>query len=70
MPSHGNFVYLPLGQRTGEFVEFALERGLVVRGYGSDGCRITIAEEAANSRLIDVVKEWGTRQAETYATVG
>lgn len=63
VPSHGNFVYLPLGQRTAEFVEFALERGLVVRGYGADGCRITIAEEAANSRLIDVVKEWGDQKS-------
>ena len=58
VPSHGNFVYLPLGERTGEFVQFALERGLVVRGYGSDGCRVTIAEEAANARFIDIAEAW------------
>lgn len=56
--SHGNFVFLPLGERTGEFVDFAASRGLIVRGYGSDGCRITIGEEAANSRTIEVVREF------------
>ena len=63
VPSHGNFVYLPLGERTGEFVHFALERGLVVRGYGSDGCRITIAEEAANSRLIAIAQAWDEQKS-------
>lgn len=59
--SHGNFVYLPLRERTQEFVQFAADRGLIVRGYGNDGVRITIAEEAANSRAIDVMGQWQSR---------
>ena len=60
--SQGNFVYFPLGERSGEFAEFADARGLVLRAYGTDGVRATIAEPEANDRLVDVVKGFvGTR---------
>lgn len=56
--SQGNFVYLPLGERSAEFAAFADARGLVVRAYGVDGVRVTIAEVAANDRLLEIAREW------------
>ncbi|MFC0673957.1 histidinol-phosphate transaminase [Brachybacterium hainanense] len=56
--SQGNFVFLPLGERSAEFAAFADARGLVVRAYGVDGVRITIAEVAANDRSIEVAGEF------------
>ena len=56
--SHGNFVYLPLGERTAEFVQFAADRGLITRGYGADGVRITVGEEAANDLTIQILSEF------------
>ena len=56
--SQGNFVYFPLGERSGEFAEFADARGLVLRAYGNDGVRATIAEEEADDRLLAIAQEW------------
>lgn len=62
--SQGNFVYLPLGARSAEFAAFADPRGLVVRAYGDDGVRVTIAEREANDLLIEIAGEWreGSRE--------
>lgn len=59
--SQGNFVYLPLGERSAEFARFADDRGLVVRAYGSDGVRVTIAEREANDRFLEIAEEWRRR---------
>lgn len=59
--SGGNFIYLPLGADTPAFVEFADSSGLVVRGYGEDGVRISVGEEEANSLSIRVVNDWDAR---------
>ncbi len=56
--SQGNFVYFPLGERSAEFTAFADARGLVLRTYGTDGVRATIAEEEANDRLLAIAQEW------------
>ncbi|MBV7411536.1 histidinol-phosphate transaminase [Dermabacteraceae bacterium TAE3-ERU27] len=56
--SEGNFVYLPLAERTQEFAAFAAERGLITRAYASDGVRVTIGEDEANSRFIEIAREW------------
>ena len=59
--SHGNFIYVPAGEHTDRFVAFARERGLIIRGYGSDGARISIGEDAANTRTIEVLTQWSER---------
>ena len=59
--SQGNFVYFPLGERSAEFAEFADAHGLVLRAYGSDGVRATIAETEANDRLLAIAQEWRAR---------
>ena len=54
--AQGNFVWLPLGERTEEFAGVAKDAGLVVRPFAGEGVRATIAEPDANDRLVDVVK--------------
>jgi histidinol-phosphate aminotransferase len=52
--SEGNFVWLPLGPRTAEFAQACQEVNLAVRPFAGDGVRVTIAEPAANDRLLTV----------------
>lgn len=54
--TQANFIWLPWGERTEEFADAAKAAGLVVRPFAGEGVRCTIAEVAANDRLIDVVK--------------
>lgn len=55
--SEANFIYLPLGAQTSNFVDYAFTKGLIIRGY-ADGARITIAEKEANLRTFEVIKGW------------
>lgn len=55
MASEANFIWLPLGERTKEFARQAEQAGLTVRAFPGEGVRITIAEEAANSRLVSLL---------------
>ncbi len=49
-----NFVWFDLGEDTAAFAAACQQVGLTVRPYGGDGARATIAERAANDRLIEV----------------
>jgi histidinol-phosphate aminotransferase len=57
-PSQANFVWLPLGIRTLDFVEQAAEARIVVRPYGTDGVRITIGAPEENAALLQFAKDW------------
>ena len=52
--SQANFVWLRMPGKTGVFTQSAAEVGLSVRPYGDEGVRITIGEDEANSRLIEM----------------
>jgi histidinol-phosphate aminotransferase len=52
--AQANFVWFPLGERSGELTAAAMEAGLMLRQYGNDGVRATIGETEANDRLIQV----------------
>ncbi|HAY44554.1 MAG TPA: aminotransferase [Micrococcaceae bacterium] len=54
--TQANFIWLPLGENTQEFVQRAQARALSVRGFGSEGVRISIAEVEANDRFIELCK--------------
>lgn len=56
--SQGNFVFFPVGERTGQFAAFCDEHGLVVRPYGTDGVRVSIAEPEANDLLLEICRQW------------
>ncbi|PPK98121.1 histidinol-phosphate aminotransferase [Kineococcus xinjiangensis] len=53
----GNFVWLPAGADSSRVAARLGERGLVVRPYGDDGVRVTVAEPEANDRLLEVAGE-------------
>ena len=56
--SQANFVWLPLVERTLDFVERAADAGIIVRPYGSDGVRITIGAPEENDALLRFAQGW------------
>jgi histidinol-phosphate aminotransferase len=54
--AQGNFVWLPLGARTGDFAAAAELSGVMVRPFGSEGVRVSIGEPAGNDVLLDVTR--------------
>lgn len=55
--TQANFVWLPLGANTEQFVERANAVGLSVRGFADEGVRVSIGEVEANDRFIELCKE-------------
>jgi histidinol-phosphate aminotransferase len=59
-PSQANFVWLPLGPRTVDFVEQAANARIVVRPYGTDGVRVTVGAPEENDALLGFARDWIT----------
>ena len=59
--AQGNFFWLELGASTPSFVEAANRRGILVRGFGSEGVRISIGEPEANDIVIELLTELSKR---------
>jgi histidinol-phosphate aminotransferase len=51
--SQANFVWLPLGPHTRDFVEQAADARIVVRPYGTDGVRVTIGAPDENDAFLE-----------------
>lgn len=60
-PTQANFVWLPLGPRTPDFVARAADARIVVRPYGADGVRVTIGAPEENDALLRFARHWITR---------
>jgi histidinol-phosphate aminotransferase len=60
-PSQANFVWLPLGSRTADFVAQAANARLVVRPFAPDGVRLTIGAPEENDALLRFARDWITR---------
>ena len=52
--TYANFVWLPLGERTGAFVDLMNRNALSVRAFGSEGVRVSIGEVEANDRFLSL----------------
>ena len=52
--AQGNFVWLPLGARTGDFAAAAEEAGIMVRPFAGDGVRVSIGDPAGNDIFLAV----------------
>ncbi|MDK1360753.1 histidinol-phosphate transaminase [Arthrobacter sp. zg-Y1219] len=52
--AQGNFVWLALGDNTPEFAALAEQRAIAVRAFGTEGVRVTVGEEEANTRFLDL----------------
>jgi histidinol-phosphate aminotransferase len=56
--SQANFVWLPLAERTLDFVAQAANDRLIVRPYGEDGVRVTIGAPHENDAFIAFAQRW------------
>lgn len=52
--AQGNFVWLPLGDRTAELVSAATEAGIMVRPFAGEGVRVSIGEPEGNDVFLQV----------------
>lgn len=50
-----NFLWIPTGEKTADFVAACEAEGITVRGFAGEGTRITIAEPEASLRLVRAV---------------
>ncbi len=57
--AQGNFVWFATGDRTAEFAAAADELGIVVRPFAGDGARVSIGENEANDRVIELARSFG-----------
>ncbi len=66
-PSQANFVWLPLPGRC-EFTNAAADDRLLVRPYGEDGVRVTVAAAHENDAFLDFAQRWiGERMTDPSA---
>jgi histidinol-phosphate aminotransferase len=54
--AQGNFVWLPLAERTAEFTAACEEAGVMVRAFAGEGVRVSIGEPAGNDIVLDVAR--------------
>ena len=53
----GNFVWLPLGEKSASFAQACERQGLSVRLFDGVGVRVTVGEQPANDRVITIARE-------------
>jgi histidinol-phosphate aminotransferase len=60
--SQGNFVWLPLADRTAAFNDHCLDRKVLVRAFPGDGARVTIGTPDENDVFLAAAREFGKAQ--------
>ena len=56
--SQANFVWLPLPGRAQEFAEASADNRIIVRPYGEDGVRVTVAAPHENDAFLAFARRW------------
>jgi histidinol-phosphate aminotransferase len=57
-PSQANFVWLPLPGRAQEFANDSANSRVIVRPYGDDGVRVTVAAPHENDAFLAFASGW------------
>ncbi|MGV0714933.1 pyridoxal phosphate-dependent aminotransferase [Mycolicibacterium sp. XJ662] len=57
-PSQANFVWLPLPGRAQEFAAASADNRIIVRPYGDDGVRVTVASAQENDMFLEFAQRW------------
>ena len=57
-PSQANFVWLVIPGRTDDFTNAAADNRLLVRPYGQDGVRVTVAAPHENDAFLAFAQQW------------
>ena len=60
-PSEANFVWLRLGDDTGDFAEACDREGVSVRPFGAEGARVSIGDQEANDTFLAVARAYPRR---------
>ncbi|OBB40364.1 histidinol-phosphate transaminase [Mycobacterium sp. 852002-51961_SCH5331710] len=60
--SQANFVWLPLPGRAQEFAEASADNRIIVRPYGEDGVRVTVAATHENDAFLEFARRWMGQQ--------
>ncbi len=60
--AQGNFVWLALGDRAGEFAAVAEEAGIMVRPFAGEGVRVSIGEPEGNDVFLSIAAKTGRRR--------
>jgi histidinol-phosphate aminotransferase len=61
-PSQANFVWLPLPGRAQEFAKDSANSRIIVRPYGDDGVRVTVAAPHENDAFLEFAQHWMKEQ--------
>ena len=61
-PSQANFVWLPIVGRAQQFAGDAANSRIIVRPYGVDGVRVTVAAPDENDAFLEFARGWITEQ--------
>jgi histidinol-phosphate aminotransferase len=61
--TQANFIWLRLGAQSELFAQACSEAGITVRAFPGEGVRVTVAEEEANQRFIEVAQRWRVANA-------
>ena len=61
-PSQANFVWLPLPGRAQEFANDSANSRVIVRPYGDDGVRVTVAAPHENDAFLGFAQRWAKEQ--------
>lgn len=59
--TRANFIWLPLGEKAADFAALAEAHALSVRAFAGEGVRVSIGEDAANTRLIEIAADFPHR---------
>ncbi|MDQ2814139.1 MAG: histidinol-phosphate transaminase [Actinomycetota bacterium] len=62
-PTEANFVWLRLGEHTGEFAAACEANGIAVRPFGAEGARVTIGDADANDAFLAIARAFPHRNA-------
>ena len=60
-PTEANFVWLRLGDDTGDFAEACDREGVSVRPYGAEGVRVSIGDQEANDAFLAAARAYPRR---------
>lgn len=69
-PSQSNFVWLPLAERTADFVDKAADARVLLRPCGADGVRVTIGAREENDVFLAFAAEWIRNSVSTTPAPG
>lgn len=56
--TYANFIWLDFGEHTPEFAQLAEENALSIRAFGTEGVRVSIGEDEANTRFISLCQQF------------